>query len=247
MKDIIKWLSFGHIKSEEVIPSIIARTAKYFLRKMNFSVPVLEFDKELQGEKLNIVDIGANRGQFLKKSLLAYPNSNFYVIEPQIQLIDEMKRQFKSKRQSIEFFQVGISDSEGMLGLLEASNSGGSSFLEPNKRYKEDNPEISFKPAGSVKVTTVDKLFEGLDEIHLMKIDVEGLEANVIKGAKATLPRICYIHLEFGMNRYENPLITLSEISTLLSNTHDLIKLENIHYNSLGYLVSFDAVFSNKN
>lgn len=247
MKDIIKWLSFGHIKYDEVIPSIAPRTAKYLLRKMNLPVPILDFDRKLQKTKLNIVDVGANRGQFLKKALLAYPNSTFYVIEPQIKLIDEMKRKFGSYQNSIEFFQVGISDSEGTLELIQASNSGGSSFLEPNQRYQEDNPEIKFMSAGSVRITTIDKLLKSVDQIHLMKIDVEGFEANVIKGAQKTLKYTRYLHLEFGMNRYENPLKTLSEITALLSNTHDLIKLENIHYNYMGYLVSFDALFENKN
>jgi hypothetical protein len=51
---------------------------------------------------------------------------------------------------------------------------------------------------GTIPMVTIDSL--GLDEVHLVKIDVEGFEMEVLKGAENTLKNVDYIMIELNNN-----------------------------------------------
>lgn len=65
----------------------------------------------------------------------------------------------------------------------------------------------------SVEVRTVDELMaeHGVDFIHLLKVDTEGYEFEVIKGAERALrsSRVALIQLEVGVDQVPKPLLSL--------------------------------------
>ena len=77
----------------------------------------------------------------------------------------------------------GLSDIEGNLPFhINSSNIGGSRIID------ENNPSI--KGSIQINVKTLDNLSEIKDaNIALVKIDVEGHELNVLKGAKCIISR----------------------------------------------------------
>jgi FkbM family methyltransferase len=85
--------------------------------------------------------------------------------------------------------------------------------MHPNSAVLEQN-------ATQLATQTVDSV--SLDEVmcdiavDFIKIDVEGFELQVLRGARAVLAQRPRIDLELHIVMYENPLATLTEISSML-------------------------------
>lgn len=118
------------------------------------------------------IDIGANIGNhsvffsdYFKKVKSFEPNYRTYqVLEVNSKLAD-----------NIETFNFGISDIEQSLILNTDKNNVGGSFLSSIiENHNSTN---------TVKLFKLDSLLNKNDEVKLMKIDVEGHEVNVLKGA----------------------------------------------------------------
>lgn len=118
------------------------------------------------------IDIGANIGNhsvffsdYFKKVKSFEPNYRTYqVLEVNSKLSD-----------NIETFNFGISDIEQSLILNTDKNNVGGSFLSSiieNHNF-----------TNTVKLFKLDSLLNKNDEVKLIKIDVEGHEVNVLKGA----------------------------------------------------------------
>ena len=78
---------------------------------------------------------------------------------------------------------VGLSNREGSLPFhINRSNIGGSQIIDVNHESIEDAIKINVKP--------LDQLNELKDaRVALIKVDVEGSELNVLKGAKDTISK----------------------------------------------------------
>jgi FkbM family methyltransferase len=129
------------------------------------------------------IDVGANIGYytclacFLDKKVLAF--------EPQQQnlacLIDNLHINNWSSR--AEVFPIGLGENPGILTLFGASGPSASlinGWAGYSNRYKKMIP-----------INTMDNILSGrnLDNTITIKIDVEGAEYNVLKGAIKTLNR----------------------------------------------------------
>ncbi len=128
------------------------------------------------------IDVGANIGYF---SCLARAHGKHVIaIEPHYQNIQSLLKNIDvNDGPPVEVLPVGLSFEVGILKLYGLSSTGAS--LLP---HWAGAPESFSK---KVPVTTLDNIIGGrfLDEQLLIKIDVEGHEHGVIKGAKETLER----------------------------------------------------------
>lgn len=129
------------------------------------------------------LDIGANIGNH--SIFFAKKFKKVYSFEPNPVTYEVLKI---NSNYAVEYKNVipvnfGLSDMEGSLPFyINPSNIGGSSIIE------ENNPQI--KHSTQINVMTLDKFNELKDaSVALIKIDVEGHELRVLKGAKATILR----------------------------------------------------------
>lgn len=108
---------------------------------------------------------------------------------------------FVSERPRDLNLQVAVSDREGVAEFFEMDQT---STLEHRYLQNSDiNPEKY-----TVPVTTLDRIFEDYvdDNVHFLKIDVEGHEAAVIKGWDRTRFRPQLVLIEaFEPNRLDRP------------------------------------------
>lgn len=145
-----------------------------------------------------IFDIGGNKGQSVTFFKKLFPNSSIYVFEPQESTYKKLlalisKKQFKN----IHTYNVGISSNRGHLDFYESILDETSSFdkPDPNSRYLKEKNRIlltknqNVKPPKQVEVTTVDIKCRELRiaAINIMKVDVEGHELEVLRGATEVL------------------------------------------------------------
>lgn len=140
-----------------------------------------------------IFDVGANRGQWSKEVLALKPQAAIHCFEPSSLARKEFSHEeFPS---NVVLNAAGLGDSAGTLklyvhpGALELSSVYGSS----------ESADVKVE---EVPILTLDQycLQHGITTIHYLKIDVEGHELAVLRGADATLKSgaINYIQFEYG-------------------------------------------------
>lgn len=130
------------------------------------------------------VDVGANKGSHLLWLSRAAGAGRVVAFEPQPALAEYLRRACRAARlRNVTVEATGVSDRAGELSL-HIPGTG-------------DSPGASFEPAAArreacravtVPVVTLDGYFAGSrDRIAAMKIDVEGHEAAVLRGAARIL------------------------------------------------------------
>jgi len=172
------------------------------------------------------LDVGANEGFFsVVASKLVGETGHVICVEPQSRLQEVIRRNIDENGcQNIELHQVAISDHAGTARLyLSPDMNTGSSGIFRQTRY-ENRTEV-------VPQTTLGNMLKslGVTRIKLMKIDVEGLEYEVILGSRDVFAArvIENIALELHPDVLEHRGKSASEIWTFL--------LENGYAEDRGY------------
>jgi FkbM family methyltransferase len=241
--NFIKFLSRGHIKPAEFVPSILNRLLRLIKKKIRVPYEFVE-GLPISAESLNIVDIGANRGQFCEKLLISYPNAKILAIEPQVELADELVRKFNSDRLIVK--QCGFGEANYRHDLNIMSESGASSFKDQHAKHSKINPHLSLISTSTVDVKKGDDVIGevfGAENIFLVKIDVEGFEVNCLKGLSSSLSKIKFILIEISSVRADSYIHDVIEILNLLVSTHDLVSLSDIIRDEKGWIVQADYLF----
>lgn len=154
---------------------------------------------------LTIIDIGANVGEFTQGSLNNEAEMIFAYEPDPLAFHCLQKNTFKNK--NVKIFDLAISDSNSVENFYLASQTADSSLIEP----------AIFDEIIKVKNVTLDSQLGNFpSEIDLLKIEAEGFEPEIIKGAVETLKRTKFIVVDVGPERYGEK--TDIEVSKLLRN-----------------------------
>jgi FkbM family methyltransferase len=129
-----------------------------------------------------VLDIGANVGSFaLAASRLVGPAGHVYCCEPMPENRECLRRTIEANGLgNVTIVPVAVGDVVGELEIRIGRDSGGHSAV-----LVGDGPSVT------VPVTTVDALIPetGVGRVGFIKVDVEGMEAEVLRGARDTVRR----------------------------------------------------------
>ncbi len=143
-------------------------------------------------------DVGANEGNYSETLLSAFPDSTVYSFEPHGKTFQRLEARLAGRGNA---FNYGLGDAEATLQLYDVGNDEGTSHAS---LYPDVVSEIHHKPVNSVEVEirVLDDVAAELklDRIDFLKIDTEGNELSVLKGASCLLTegRVGIIHFEFN-------------------------------------------------
>jgi FkbM family methyltransferase len=151
-------------------------------------------------EPVVLFDVGANVGEFTLEILEAFQNNKFelYAFEPSTRAGAQLKQRVPDLPH-VHVVHKGLGDREGTAELFFPDEGSALASL-----YQRDLAHVNrtFGKKEEVVITTVDRFCEEhkITFIHLLKIDVEGHELSVLKGAGGLLDRgaIGVIQFEFG-------------------------------------------------
>lgn len=170
-------------------------------------------------KKINtIIDIGSNKGQFVLLCSNYFPKAIIYSFEPIKELVKKQKN-FLHFKKKIFFFNCGIGSKNKDLNFLITKRTDSSSFLTINK-LNNYNKDYFVKEKRNIKIRKLDQILKNkkLKKPILVKIDVQGYELEVLKGAKKILSNIDFLLLEVSKNRMYNKQATEKEITNFLKN-----------------------------
>ncbi len=151
----------------------------------------------LEGDSPLLIDIGAHTGEYTQAFLARFPKGRVVIFEPSETHV-RLLRQHLGAAANVRVIQKAAgAASESAILYKNADVTGGASLT----RRRLDHLGIRMDIEEKVSVTTLDaELADIGTPIDLVKIDVEGHELDVLKGAMTLLDkrRIKRIQFEFG-------------------------------------------------
>jgi FkbM family methyltransferase len=150
---------------------------------------------QLEETSLIAFDIGANYGDYTSALLKQAPNSYVHAFEPSPPIHSRLRERFEGDER-VDVHQFGFSNHTAEVQLFSDNFNGKMSSLA--KRNLE-HLNVKFDLATKISVRTLNDYCTQANVIpHLIKIDVEGFEFQVIQGAAELLSQIRLIQFEFG-------------------------------------------------
>lgn len=139
------------------------------------------------------LDIGANAGKYSIYLGRNQENIKVYSFEPSPSTFNILKRniELNDLNEKVRIFNIGISEKVDELQFANSRSATGLSYIisDEDKKLLVDGFEIT-----TVKVRSLDGLLSkekvAIEDIELIKIDVENHEKSVISGAIETLNRL---------------------------------------------------------
>jgi FkbM family methyltransferase len=193
-----------------------------------------------------IFDIGAHEGESIERFKKLFKNPIIHSFEPQLQSFKILRS--KKENEKIFLNNFGLGSKKEKKELFINSNTASSSYLNI------DNKDKFFKSVKTTKkeltkIDTFDNYFNNskIDFVDFVKIDVQGFEEDVLRGAIKSLDKVKLIEVEIVfvnlyekkssffkiesiLNEYNFELFSLSSIS--LSRNDDRIKnVDALYYN----------------
>ncbi len=182
--------AIGHLSRRLERPELLAafdRTAAQALRE---EIAMHAVISAALAENSTYADIGTNRGQVLRWALRAAPSGRHIAFEP----IPELAAEIRRAHPGVDCRAMAISDAPGRSSFCHFHGMDGWSGLQ---RRPEVDDDVGKPETIDVPVSTLDVELAGLQP-KLIKIDVEGAEYAVLRGAheviSGTRPLIVFEH-----------------------------------------------------
>lgn len=134
------------------------------------------------------LDVGAHEGESVTWIHYAVPDAQIFSFEPLPECL-EILREKTRHLSNCQVIPVAVGDHEETKSFLRSSYSPASSILEMTDLLQESVPKVAGTTEEIVQVRTLDSL---ADELHfepniLLKIDTQGYEDRVLRGAHEVL------------------------------------------------------------
>ena len=150
-----------------------------------------------------VVDVGANHGDFAEAAAAYFPEANVLLVEPLPHLHEELERRCIRHGGKWLLEKSALGAEEAVLPLhVAAGQDAIGSMVGFSPEYQQANPQTEIDQL-RCKVRRLDAVVaeQNIPFIDLLKIDVEGFEFQVLKGATAVLERTRALIVEVSLVR----------------------------------------------
>lgn len=152
-----------------------------------------------RGDNLIVFDVGANIGAYANEILCSKVSvKQIYAFEPHGSTYQKLLKNVIQK--PIQAVNLGLSDQIGNATLYDRANACGSSHASLSAAIFSEVHRVKTEST-QIELTTVDNFcrMNQIEYIDLLKIDVEGYEINVLRGAQEMLQtgKVRLIQFEF--------------------------------------------------
>ncbi len=227
-KNLINSLSRIDVKSKNLsFPFYYKKVSKemgnYFFRIIKGDL----YQKIHLNKKVNLImDLGANFGSASICFALRYPEANIISIEPVLETYQILNLNTQPFKQIYCYNFAASDETKTQKIYIDNEKMGRSSLIENHLNYE-------FTKNEEVKSINFKKFLEdnNIDQIDILKIDIEGYEKNVLFSIKEFIDNILIIYIE--MHGEKN----IKQLRSLLSATHDE-KYASMHNSNL-----FEAIY----
>lgn len=159
---------------------------------------VLRFLRRKLPETTVIFDVGANQGHYAEALLSIFPKADIYCFEPSAKTFEILSSRVGSAG-NVRLFNFGMGDSAGDAVLYTDHVGSGSASVYSRQL---DHVGVKLDIQEKIALETLDSFCRDnhVEKIGLLKMDTEGHELSVLRGAEALIGAgaIGAIQFEFG-------------------------------------------------
>ena len=165
----------------------------------NYIIPLLE-----PIENPTVFDAGAHLGFFSLPLASCLTHPQIYAFEPVSVTYNLLKKNIRNAPE-ITAFPFGFYDKKRNMDIYYNSN-----FLMYSSLFEERFTWDKKPHREKINLTTIDTFYrdQGISTINLLKIDTEGAEERILRGAVKTLPHVQYIFLEISLDQVNHTTFT---------------------------------------
>jgi len=144
-----------------------------------------------------LIDAGANRGQFSLMTRLEHPTIPIHGFEP-LPSEGKVDRQVFIEDSRVTLHEMALGETSGTADIHLSRRADSSSLLPIGDMQSKFFPSTDEVGTLKVRLATLDELQDawGSARKALLKLDVQGFELSVLKGAKMALKNCAYVYAE---------------------------------------------------
>lgn len=200
-----------------------------------------DYDPNLVKE---VFDVGASVGSMTKLFLEIFPNSSVHAFEPYSVSFNRLSESFFNKPRAI-LNNFALSNENGEATMYIQDDPGYNSLNTDNNKPSEKSNGYS----EIIQVKTIDSycIQNNVNAIDFLKIDAEGFDLNVLKGAEQMLNsgKIKYIFVECTFDKSNRQNTLFDDIRDFLSGFNFKLRAiyEQSNFGEKPYLTCVNALF----
>lgn len=169
----------------------------------------------------SIVDCGANEGQFARAMSEVFPKAKIYCFEPLKSPFEKLLAWSKTQDGRVTCFNLALGDVEGEVDMhCHDGHTPSSSLLVATAHCHELYPQTSTESTSKVQLRRLDHaLADYLDNMPreiMLKLDVQGFEDRVLRGAMNLLAESSVCVLEVSLDPLYEEQANFFELHRLL-------------------------------
>jgi FkbM family methyltransferase len=174
-----------------------------------------EFYAQFVGPGDLVFDVGANEGRYAEMYLDL--GASVVAVEPQPEVASRMAVRYRSRRLKVEAVAVGSESGEAELrvGTSDTFSTLSTEWVETSRATGQDR----WRQTVRVPVATLDELIARHGRPTFLKLDVEGFEAEALKGLSVAVPRLSFEFLPGMLHVARECLSLLAALGAYEFNT----------------------------
>jgi len=180
-----------------------------------------------------VIDVGGYIGAFALAMRTMLPDARVYTFEPLPDNFEKLQANMAGD-EKFTAFQTALGDTAGTTDFWRCEFVASSSVLPMEDLHKEAFPMTACSMKVTVPIARLDDYLPemDLDGPVLMKLDVQGFEAQALAGAAETLKKVDYVLTEVSHQPLYEGQVTFEQL-------YDLMKSHGFTYSG-----GFDALIS---
>lgn len=192
-----------------------------YLRQSHASLAsfgIMEQVSHYVGSLNTIVDVGANQGQFALAATRFFPGASVHSFEPVPETYAKLVKNLGGQTR-VTTYNYGLGSKEGKIEFYRNEHSHASSALPISEFQKKEIPGTSNTTLIKIPVKKLDDVLTDVAQEGrpiLLKLDVQGYEKEVIKGALDFIRNVDYL-------LFEASFIRMYEGEPLFDEMHKLV------------------------
>lgn len=210
------------------------------------------FKKNLDDNKINVIDIGAHKGETIKFFLNNFNVNKIFVFEPNKKLFSKIKKKFVDKRIHLFNFGVGFKNERKNLNLTIDSASSTINEINTNTEYFKRKKKLLvfgkkksfFLGVQDIEVVNLSEFILNREKkIDILKIDTEGYEFNILRGIhQLDFKKIRFIYFEHHFDLMIEKKYKFRDINELLKKNNFSLKYKL----KMKFRKSFEYIYESK-
>jgi len=194
----------------------------------------------------NVIDVGANQGQFASSLFSAGYNGSITSFEPLLKPYEKLKKIAKKNYRWHIANRVAVGADLGVVEINISENLVSSSILPILKDHTLAAPSSKYVGKESISMITLDSFFNKTPMNRpFIKIDTQGYEMQVLKGCSNSLQNVSGVLVEVSIaSLYDGQADYIALLSFIRDAGFDLWAVNpGFREPSTGRLLQFDALF----